>query len=91
LTYTIVPKLSQYAFLTAKIKNTSEYPFLPGETNIFLDGSFVATSNLKLVVPSEEFETSLGIDEGIKVDYKLIKKYEKNKGLISKKNNIVFE
>ncbi len=91
LTYTIIPKLSQYAYLTAKIKNTSEYPFLAGECNVFLDGSFVATSNLKLIAPSEEFETSLGVDEGIKVDYKLIKKYEKNKGLISKKNNIMTE
>ncbi|MBN2663874.1 MAG: mucoidy inhibitor MuiA family protein [Bacteroidales bacterium] len=90
-TYTIVPKLSQYAYLTAKIKNTTDYPFLPGESNIFLDGSFVATSVMKLIAPSEEFETSLGIDEGIKVEHKLIKKYEKNTGLISKKANIVFE
>lgn len=90
-TYFIVPKLSPYAYLTAKIKNTTEYPFLPGESNIFLDGSFVATSALKLIAPTEEFDTSLGIDEGIKVEHKLIKKYEKNTGLISKKANIVFE
>jgi len=90
-TYAIIPKLSQYAYLKAKIKNETEYPFLPGETNIFLDGSFVANSTLKLIAPTEEFETSLGVDEGIKVEHKLIKKYKKNTGLISKKNNIVFE
>lgn len=90
-TYVVVPKLSQFAYLTAKIKNSTEYPFLPGESNIFLDGSFVANSNLKLIAPSEQFKTSLGVDEGVKVEYKLIKKYEKNTGLISKKNNIVFE
>ncbi len=90
-TYAVVPKLSQYAYLKAKIKNTTEYPFLPGETNIFLDGSFVANSTLKLIAPTEEFETSLGIDEGVKVEHKLIKKYEKNTGLITKKNNTVFE
>lgn len=90
-TYAAVPKLSQYAYLKAKITNTTEYPFLPGETNIFLDSSFVANSNLKLIAPSEEFETSLGIDEGVKIEHKLIKKYEKNTGLISKKSNLVFE
>jgi len=90
-TYGIVPKLSQYSYLKAKIKNTTDYPLLPGESNIFLDGSFVATSSLKLVAPTEEFETSLGVDEGVKVEHKLVKKYEKNKGLISKKSNIVFE
>ncbi|MBN2894240.1 MAG: mucoidy inhibitor MuiA family protein [Bacteroidales bacterium] len=90
-TYAIVPKLSQYAYLKAKIKNTTEYPFLPGESNIFLDGSFVANSSLKLIAPTEEFEASLGVDEGVKVEHKLVKRYEKNTGLISKKSNIVFE
>ena len=90
-TYATVPKLSQYAYLKAKVTNTTDFPFLAGESNIFLDGSFVATSYLKLVAPSEEFTTSLGVDEGMKVEYKLIKKYEKSKGLISKKRNLNFE
>ena len=90
-TYSTIPKLSQYAYLKAKVTNKTDFPFLPGESNIFLDNSFVATSHLKQIAPSEEFLTSLGIDEGMKVEYKLIKKYEKEKGLISKKRNIIFE
>ncbi len=33
--YSTIPKHSQFAYLKAKVKNVSEYPFLPGDTNIF--------------------------------------------------------
>ncbi len=90
-TYGTVPKISQFAYLKTKVTNTTEFPFLPGETNIFLDGSFVANSEIKLVAPNQKFTTSLGVDEAMKVQYKLINKYEKDKGFMSKKTNIVFE
>jgi uncharacterized protein (TIGR02231 family) len=89
--YSTVPKLAQYAYLKAKVKNTSEYPLLAGVTNIFLDNNFVAKSNLKSIAPSEEFWTFLGIDEGMKVEYKLIKKFNETEGMISKKNKITYE
>ncbi len=90
-TYGTVPKKSQFAYLKTKSTNDTDFPFLPGETNIFLDGSFVANSRLQLVAPNEKFTTSLGVDESIKVEYKLINKFEKDKGVFSKKANIVFE
>jgi len=90
-TYGTLPKKSQFAYLKTKSTNNTEFPFLAGETNIFLDGSFVANSRLNLVAPNEKFTTSLGVDEAIKVEYKLINKFEKDKGVFSKKANIVFE
>ncbi|HQT92762.1 MAG TPA: mucoidy inhibitor MuiA family protein, partial [Candidatus Kryptobacter bacterium] len=39
LSYSCVPKLSPGAFLTAKATNTTNYPFLPGTMNVFLDNS----------------------------------------------------
>ena len=89
--YSTIPKLSPYAYLKAKVKNNTDYPFLAGETNVFLDNNFVAKSRLKLVSPSEEFWTFLGIDEGMKVDYKLLKKYREKEGVFSKKNKITYE
>lgn len=89
--YSSVPKLIPYAFLKAKVKNESEFPLLPGESHIFFDGSFVTNSYLKLVAPNEEFWTSLGIDEGIKIDYKLINKFEKDEGIFSKKRKFIYE
>lgn len=90
-TYGTVPKKSQFAYLKTKATNNTDFPFLAGETNIFLDGSFVANSKLQLVAPNEKFTTSLGVDESIKIEYKLINKFEKDKGVFSKKANIVFE
>jgi uncharacterized protein (TIGR02231 family) len=91
LEYRSIPKLNPFAYLTSKSKNTSDYPLLAGKTNIFLDNSFVSHANLKLVAPNEEFKTSLGIDEGIHIEHKLINRFSKDEGLFSKKNKVIFE
>jgi uncharacterized protein (TIGR02231 family) len=78
--YSTVPKLSTYAYLKVKVKNETPYPFLAGETNVFLDGNFVAHARMGAVAPTEEFWTFLGIDESMKVEYKFLKKYEKKEG-----------
>ncbi|OQX98417.1 MAG: hypothetical protein B6I20_11110 [Bacteroidetes bacterium 4572_117] len=89
--YNSVPKMSPYAFLTAKVKNTSDFPMLAGKSNVFLDNNFVTNSFLKLVAPNEEFKTSLGIDEGLKIEHKLINKFQKEEGLFSKKEKVSYE
>jgi uncharacterized protein (TIGR02231 family) len=83
--YSTVPKLSQYAYLKAKVVNNSEYPLLEGEANIFLDDNFVTTSYFEFAAPSEEFWTFLGVDETMKIEYKMINKFTENKAFSSKK------
>ena len=89
--YSCVPKLSAYAYLKARTENTSEYPFLAGGTNIFLDNNFVATSYLDLVAPTETFWTSLGIDEGMKVEHKFLKRQQKENGVFKKSNHFEYD
>ncbi|MDP8269396.1 MAG: mucoidy inhibitor MuiA family protein [Candidatus Tenebribacter davisii] len=89
--YSAIPKNSQFAYLKAKVKNDSDYPFLPGDTNVFLDNNFVANSYLKAVAPTEEFWTFLGVDESIKVEYKFVKKYDETGGIFVEKNKKIFE
>ncbi len=89
--YSTIPKHSQYAYLKAKVKNDSDYPFLPGDTNVFLDNNFVANSFLKAVAPTEEFWTFLGVDESIKVEYKFVKKFDETGGIFVEKNKKIFE
>ncbi len=89
--YSTIPKHSQYAYLKAKVKNDSDYPFLPGDTNVFLDNNFVANSYLEAVAPTEEFWTFLGVDESIKVEYKFVKKFDETGGLFIEKNKKIFE
>ncbi|MCU0352822.1 MAG: mucoidy inhibitor MuiA family protein [Cytophagales bacterium] len=87
--YSAVPKLSQFAYLKARVTNETEFPFLAGEANVFLDNNFVATTHLQTVAPTEQFWTYLGIDEGFKVEHKFLKKYEKKETQLFSKNRKV--
>ena len=89
--YSTVPKLAPYAYLKAKVKNTTDFPIMAGTTNVFLDNNYVSTSSIGKVNPEQEFWTFLGIDEGIEVKYKTLKHYQKDEGIISKKNVYVFD
>lgn len=75
LAYEITPRLLPYAFLRAKVTNTSEALYLPGAVSVFLDGTFVATSVLKQVAPGESFDLYLGADERVKVERKTLKEH----------------
>jgi uncharacterized protein (TIGR02231 family) len=88
--YTVVPKLESYAFLSAKAKNTSAVPFLAGSSRIYLDNSFVAEASLGPVMPNEEFQASLGIDESIKVEYRQTRKFDASAGLGGKRKRIEY-
>ena len=89
--YSTVPKLTPYAYLKARAVNQTEYPMLPGSTSIFLDNNFVANARLQNVAPGEEFWTFLGIDEGIKVEHKLLKKDVSPEGVFSKINKVTYD
>ncbi|MBC2592973.1 mucoidy inhibitor MuiA family protein [Ruficoccus amylovorans] len=78
--YSAVPKLSPHVYLKTKVTNASEYAFLPGPGNIYLDGSFVGQSALDLVPPGQEFWTWLGIDQGVTVERKLLDRKEGEAG-----------
>ncbi|CAG8784140.1 435_t:CDS:2, partial [Acaulospora colombiana] len=69
LEWITVPKDTPSAFLQAKVKNTSQYLFLPGRANIFLDDNFVAKSSIDHVSPGESFHCSLGVDPQVKLTY----------------------
>ncbi len=89
--YSSAPRLSQYAYLKAKVKNESEYPFLPGKTNVFLDGNYTATAEMETVAPGEEFWTFLGVDEGIKIGFRFINRYESKEGVFGKTAKVIYE
>ncbi len=73
LAYEATPRLTPYAFLRAKVTNTTEGLYLPGPVSVFLDGAFVTTAALKQVAPGEEFDLYLGVDERVKVEHKHLK------------------
>ncbi len=91
LNYQSVPKHNAVAFLSAKMKNTTDFPFLAGEVSTFLGGRFVATAPMKTVMPSEEFELPLGADEGISVKHQLVNRFNEDTGLTNKNRRITYE
>ncbi|MFN3134623.1 MAG: mucoidy inhibitor MuiA family protein [Candidatus Kryptonium sp.] len=74
-TYYAVPKLSKYAYLTANLKNEFNFPILPGEAGIYIDGKYISTSSLKKILPDEMFDLFLGVDEDVRIERKLKRKF----------------
>ncbi len=91
LSYMTIPKLSPFAYLRGVFANSTDYPLLSGESEVFVDGDYVGKVNLKSIAPGEEVDLSLGIDEGIKVKHELVKKFERTKGLLSKREEIEYQ
>jgi uncharacterized protein (TIGR02231 family) len=89
--YLTTPKLQATAFLTAKVENSSDFPLLAGSMNVFLDGTFVAISALRTVMPGEKFDLALGADEGIAVKYKRVNRFAENTGLTGSGRRVTFE
>ncbi len=88
--YSAVPKLSPHVYLKTKVTNTSEYAFLPGPSNIYLDGSFVGKAPVDLVPPGKEFWTWLGIDQGVKVERKLLDRKEGEAGFFGGNKSLTY-
>ena len=65
------PKLSPHLYLKTQVRNTNDFPYMPGELNIFLGNDYIGCGTIELVAPNESFEVFLGVDEGIKVTRRL--------------------
>lgn len=76
--YSVVPKLDMDAFLMAKATGWEEFSLLPGEANIFFEGTFVANSFIDPNNIKDTLSVSLGRDKRIVV------KRDKVKDLTSK-------
>lgn len=86
--YYTVPKLSLFAYLKATITNSTDYPLLAGEVNVFMGPDYVGKSRIKNIAPTQELDLSLGIDERIKVKRELVKKEESLAGLLNKNKRL---
>lgn len=74
LDFYTVPKLVDEVYRRAKVHNDSEVTFLPGPVSLFHGSEFVGRATLDKVAPRETFETTMGIDDRIKVERELVLK-----------------
>lgn len=77
--YSVVPKLDNDAFLIAKATGWEDFSLLPGEANIFFEGTFVGKTFIDPNNIKDTLSVSLGRDKRIVV------KREELKDLTSKK------
>ena len=89
--YTTTPKIMQAAFLQGKIVNSSTYPFLEGDVNVFRGNEFVNQTSIDYISSKDTMELSLGTDPAIKVQRKLINKFSESSGFTSGKIKVTYE
>lgn len=77
--YSVAPKLDQDAFLMAKITGWEEFSLLPGEANVFFEGTFVAKSYLDPNNIKDTLAISLGRDKRIVVKREKLKDFTSRK------------
>ncbi len=85
--YYTAPKLDEAAYLTAKLINWQDLNLIPGETNLFFEGTFLGKSYLDLSTDSDTLSLSLGVDKGITVKRTLLKEFSNKKFLGSNRTD----
>jgi uncharacterized protein (TIGR02231 family) len=88
--YVAMPRLVSFAYLQTKVQNPNDgATLLPGKANIFRDHVFVGTTQLENIVPGQEFNINLGIDEGLKIERDLVER-QVDKKLIGSNRKITY-
>jgi uncharacterized protein (TIGR02231 family) len=90
--YSAIPKLDKDAFLLANLINWDQTGLLPGEANLFNEGTFVGKSYFETRVTNDTIPVSLGREKNIILDRKKVKSFtEKNFTGGTKKTTLEFE
>ena len=71
-----VPALDETAYIEAHFLNDEAVPLLPGQVNIFRDGTYAGTGNLALIAPGEPVDLGFGADDRVKVTRVPVKRRE---------------
>jgi len=81
------PKLDKDAFLYARTTGWEDLNLLPGEANVFFEGTFVGQSYLELDQPKDTLDISLGRDKGVVVE-RVKRKTTNEKAIVGGKRTI---
>jgi len=77
--YSVAPKLDIDAFLLARITGWEEFSLLPGEANVFFEGTFVAKTFIDPNNITDTLSVSLGRDKRIVVKREKVKDFTSRK------------
>jgi uncharacterized protein (TIGR02231 family) len=77
--YSVAPKLDKDAFLLAKAVGWEDFSLLPGEANIFFEGTFVSSSFIDPNSIKDTLAISLGRDKRVVVKREKLKDFSSRK------------
>jgi uncharacterized protein (TIGR02231 family) len=77
--YSVVPKMDPDAFLMANITGWEDFDLLPGEVNVFFEGTFVSKSFIDPSNIKDTLSISLGRDKRIVVKREKLKDFSSRK------------
>jgi uncharacterized protein (TIGR02231 family) len=75
-----IPKQISEVFRSSKVHYKGNVPLLPGELAAYVDGDFVGTGSLPMVLPGEDFDVAFGTHERLKVERQLVERNEEKAG-----------
>ena len=82
------PKLDKDAFLYARTTGWEDLNLIPGQANVFFEGTYVGQSFLNVQSTSDTLDVSLGRDKGVVVE-RIRRKSTNDKAVIGGKRTII--
>ncbi len=67
VSYETIPKVAPFVFLKVTATNTTGFPLLAGQVDVFRASGYVGSASLDYVAPQEKITVSLGPDEELRV------------------------
>ncbi|MFN5706285.1 MAG: DUF4139 domain-containing protein [bacterium] len=83
--YVTIPKLDNKAYLIASINDWDKLMLTNAEANVFINGAFISKTVINPAIIEDSLEFSLGDDESIKVERKLVNDQNSSKTIGSTK------
>jgi len=84
--YLLLPRLHDSVYMKAVCKNPCDFCFLAGPSNVFVEGSFVATCPMEYTSAGQEFSFFLGPDKDLRVTYRVPTAVADKTGIVFKNN-----
>lgn len=77
-----IPKLSPVIFRVARLNNAAAFPLLPGDVDLYRGTGFIGRLSLEHVAQGAPFELTFGVEEGLRVDRRVVEEFQERKGLL---------